>query len=60
MTDDLLVDILLEGEWEGPFKVTGEEGRTDEHIVLYNPKNGTVFEHYFDGSYNTRPHQKED
>lgn len=46
------VEILEAGKWVGPFIVTGMVGRTPDHLVLAN--NGSQFEHYYDGPFNTR------
>lgn len=46
------VEILVAGEWQGPYGVTAFEGRTSDHIVLSGPSG--FFEHYYDGAFNTR------
>lgn len=48
------VEIMEYGEWIGPFTVTAHTGRTPDHLVLLNPKNGVLFESYNDAPYNTR------
>jgi hypothetical protein len=48
------VMILERGEWVGPFTVTGEQGRTPDHLVLRNPANGVLFEEYNDAPFNVR------
>jgi glyoxylase-like metal-dependent hydrolase (beta-lactamase superfamily II) len=48
------VEILERGEWVGPFTVMAMTGRTPDHLVLLNPKNGVFFEHYNDAPFNTR------
>lgn len=53
-TVNTTVEILDQGAWIGPFTVRPGKGRTDEHIILFNPANGTIFEHYNDAPYNTR------
>ena len=47
------VCFLVAGKLDGPFTVTAHEGRSADHIVLSNPRNGGVFEHYFDAGFNT-------
>lgn len=47
-----IVEIMIGGEWHGPYAVTNLIGRTPDHLVLHD--HGTVtFEHYAD-PYNTR------
>lgn len=46
------VEILMQGTWDGPFTVTGQTGRTADHLVLAGPSGR--FEHYNDAPYNTR------
>lgn len=48
------VEIMMYGEWVGPYIVTDKVGRTPDHLVLLNPKNGVLFEQYADAPYNTR------
>jgi hypothetical protein len=50
------VEILIRGQWEGPFTVTAAEGRTPDHLVLNGPHGR--FEHYNDAPFNTRPADK--
>lgn len=45
------VQIMERGEWIGPFTVTNNSGRTEDHIVLTG-RSG-MFEHYAD-EFNTR------
>jgi hypothetical protein len=52
------VEILVHGEWEGPYLVTAFEGRTTDHLVLSGP-NG-MFEIYNDAPFNMRKAQKEE
>lgn len=52
-TEGQAVEILIEGEWVGPFTVTTHTGRTADHLVLSGPSG--LFEHYNDAPYNTRP-----
>jgi len=48
-----LVEILMQGKWEGPYTVYRIDGaRTEDHIVLRNAE--VLFEHYNDAPYNTR------
>lgn len=49
-----VVEILVQGKWEGPYTVTGLSGRTPDHLVLLNEKYAVYFEHYNDAPYNTR------
>jgi hypothetical protein len=46
------VEILMGGQWTGPYTVTDGEGRSPEHLVLRG-RNG-VFEHHNDAPHNTR------
>lgn len=46
------VEILMGGEWVGPYTVTDGEGRSPEHLVLRG-RSG-VFEHHNDAPHNTR------
>lgn len=48
------VEYMQYGEWTGPFSVTGNTGRTPDHLVLRNPANGVLFEVYNDFPYNLR------
>lgn len=45
------VEILERGLWVGPFTVTPQKGRTDDHLVLRGGSG--LFEHYAD-KFNTR------
>ena len=53
------VDLMLYGEWEGPFTVTAREGRTPDHLVL-RAEDGVLFESYNDAPHNTRPHEEKE
>jgi hypothetical protein len=46
------VEILMGGEWVGPYTVTDGEGRSPEHLVLRGSKG--VFEHHNDAPFNIR------
>lgn len=46
------VEILMGGEWVGPYTVTDGEGRSADHLVLRG-RHG-VFEHYNDAPHNIR------
>ena len=49
------VEILMNGEWDGPHIVTDKvDPYRPDHIVLLNRKNGVYFVHYNDAPYNTR------
>lgn len=52
------VELMRYGQWEGPYTVTSQVGRTPDHLVLLNPKNGVLFEEYNDAPYNVRPYQE--
>lgn len=54
------VEIMVHGEWEGPYTVTSHKGRTPEHIVLRSTVGETLFEHFNDAPFNTRAIQKEE
>ena len=45
------VEILMGGEWVGPYTVTDGEGRSPQHLVL---RGKNVFEHYNDAPHNIR------
>jgi hypothetical protein len=45
------VEILMGGEWVGPYTVTDGEGRSPEHLVL---RGKNVFEHHNDAPHNIR------
>lgn len=45
------VEILMGGEWVGPYVVTDGEGRSPEHLVL---RGKNVFEHHNDYPHNIR------
>lgn len=51
------VEILVNGEWQGPFTVTAHTGRTGQHVVLSGPYG--VFELYNDAPFNVRPVAKD-
>jgi len=51
MPDDE-VEILMGGQWVGPYTVTDGEGRSPEHLVLRG-RSG-VFEHHNDAPHNIR------
>ena len=47
------VEILIAGEWDGPYTMTNEiDPYRPEHIVLNGPSG--LFVHYNDAPYNTR------
>lgn len=46
------VEILLQGQWVGPFSVTDNVGRTPDHLVLSGPSG--LFEQYNDYPFNLR------
>lgn len=48
------VEILMAGQWDGPYIVTAFVGRTPDHLVLRTSDNEVYFEHYNDAPYNTR------
>ena len=48
------VRIMVGGVLVGPYTVSDKPGRTPDHLVLRNPANGVLFEHYWD-PYNTYP-----
>lgn len=45
---------LFSGQWEGPFIVQSGVGRTADHLVLLNPREGVLFEQYNDSPYNLK------
>ena len=45
------VEILMGGEWVGPYTVTDGEGRSPQHLVL---RGKNVFEHHNDAPHNIR------
>jgi hypothetical protein len=45
------VEILVGGQWTGPYTVTDGEGRSPQHLVL---RGKNVFEHYNDAPFNIR------
>lgn len=53
------VELMEHGKWTGEaHTVTAHVGRTPDHLVLLNPKNGVLFELYNDAPYNVRPYQE--